>query len=86
MKWFLVVYFLVNGEWIEAGKLNKEGWWAVEKESKQTCLEKMNFANNNLKRIADYRQIVLDTKFECEQWDAKQQKAYSEMKKNSSQE
>ena len=34
MKWFLVVYFLVNGEWIEAGKLNKEGWWAVEKENK----------------------------------------------------
>jgi len=86
MKWFLVVYFLVNGEWIEAGKLNKEGWWAVEKENKEVCLEKMNFANYNLKRIADYRQIVSNVKFECEQWDIKQQKAYSQMMENSPQE
>ena len=86
MKWFLVVYFLVNGEWVEAGKLNKEGWWAIEKESEKVCLEKMNFANYNLKRIADYRQIVPDVKFACEMWDKKQQKTYSEMMENSPQE
>ena len=44
MNWFIVVYFLVNGSWIEAEKLEKEGWSPTVQTSYETCINKINEA------------------------------------------
>ena len=66
MNWFIVVYFLVNGSWIEAEKLEKEGWSKIIQPNYQICLEKINESNERFKKIADYREVDLDIKFKCE--------------------
>ena len=41
MNWFIVVYFLINGSWIEADQLNKEGWSPIVFNlSYETCINK----------------------------------------------
>ena len=42
MNWFIVVYFLVNGSWIEADKLNKEGWSPITQPNYEVCIQKIN--------------------------------------------
>ena len=42
MNWFIVVYFIVNGSWIEVDKLNKEGWSPIEQSNYNVCIEKIN--------------------------------------------
>ena len=66
MDWFLVVYFLVSGSWIEAEKINKEGWSPILQPTYEVCINKINESNNRFKKIADYREIDLDIKFQCE--------------------
>ena len=66
MEWFIVVYFLVNGSWIEADKLNKEGWSPIVQSHYNICIEKINDTNQRFIKIADYREIELDIKFKCE--------------------
>ena len=66
MNWFVVVYFLVNGSWIEAEKINKEGWSNIKQPDYYTCLETINETNNRFEKIAEYREIELDIKFKCE--------------------
>ena len=66
MNWFIVVYFFVNGSWIEAEKLNKEGWSAIIQENYEVCIEKINESNQRFEKIADYRETELDIKFKCE--------------------
>jgi len=66
MNWFIVVYFLVNGAWIEAEKLDKEGWSSIVQSDYYTCLDKINESNARFKKIADYREIELDIIFKCE--------------------
>ena len=66
MEWFLVVYFLVNGSWIEADKINKEGWSPIVQPTYNVCIEKINDSNERFRKIADYREIELDIKFKCE--------------------
>ena len=45
MNWFIVVYFLVNGAWIEADKMGKEGWSPILQKDYYTCIEKINESN-----------------------------------------
>ena len=66
MSWFIVVYFLVNGSWIDTDKLNKEGWSPIIQPTYEICINKINESNNRFKKIADYREIDLDIKFQCE--------------------
>ena len=66
MNWYIIVFFLVNGSWIEADKLNKEGWSPIEKSSYNICIEKINESNARFKKIADYREIEVNIKFKCE--------------------
>ena len=66
MEWFLVVYFLVNGSWIEADKINKEGWSPIVQPTYNVCVEKINDSNERFRKIADYRETELDIKFICE--------------------
>ena len=66
MEWFLVVYFLVNGSWIEADKINKEGWSPIVQPTYSICVEKINDSNERFRKIADYREIELDINFKCE--------------------
>ena len=66
MEWFLVVYFLVSNSWIEADKLDKEGWSPIVQPSYNICIEKVNDSNERFKKIADYRETELDIKFKCE--------------------
>ena len=66
MNWFIVVYFLVNGSWVDADKLNKEGWSPIIQPTYEICINKINESNSRFKKIADYREIDLDIKFQCE--------------------
>ena len=66
MNWFIVVYFLVNGSWVDADKLNKEGWSPIIQPTYEICINKINESNIRFKKIADYREIDLDIKFQCE--------------------
>tara|TARA_B100000427_G_C15138953_1_gene433572 strand:- start:241 stop:528 length:288 start_codon:yes stop_codon:yes gene_type:complete len=66
MNWFIVVYFLVNGSWIEAEKLGKEGWSPILQPNFEVCIEKINETNNRFKKIAEYREIEQDIYFKCE--------------------
>ena len=66
MNWFIVVYFLVNGSWIEADQLQKEGWSPISQPSYEICIKKINESNNRFNKIAEYREIEVDIKFKCE--------------------
>ena len=66
MNWFIVVYFLVNGSWIEADKLEKEGWSPIEQPSYEICFQKINESNERFIKISEYRETELDIKFQCE--------------------
>ena len=66
MEWFLVVYFLVNGSWVEADKIKKDGWSPIVQPTYNVCIEKINDSNERFRKIADYREIKLDIKFKCE--------------------
>ena len=66
MNWFIVVYFLINGSWIEADKLGKEGWSPIVQPNYKVCIQKINESNQRFKKIADYRETELDIKFKCE--------------------
>ena len=66
MNWFIVVYFLVNGSWIEADKLNKEGWSSTLETNYENCAQKAYDANKRFERIAEHKKIELNIKMECE--------------------
>ena len=66
MNWFIVIYFLVSGSWIEADQLNKEGWSPSVQHSYETCIQRINDSNKRFKKIAEYREIELDVKMQCE--------------------
>ena len=66
MNWFIVVYFLIQGSWIEADQLGKEGWSPITQPSYEICIQKINDSNYRFKKIAEYRQTELDIKFQCE--------------------
>ena len=38
MKWFLVVYFVVGGEWVSAENLGKEGWYRIQYPDAESCI------------------------------------------------
>ena len=66
MNWFIVVYFLVNGLWIEADQVGKEGWSPIIQPSYEICIKKINETNDRFKKIAEYREIDVDISFRCE--------------------
>ena len=66
MNWFIVVYFLINGSWIEADQLKKEGWSPIVQPNYHICVQKINDSNKRFRKIADYREIELNIKFQCE--------------------
>ncbi len=66
MNWFIVVYFLINGSWIEADKLGKEGWSPIIQQNYKVCIQKIRESNERFQKIADYRETELDIKFKCE--------------------
>jgi hypothetical protein len=39
MKWFLVVYFFVAGEWHTAEHLNMDGWHRMEYPTAESCIQ-----------------------------------------------
>ena len=66
MNWFIVVYFLVNGLWIEADQVGKEGWSPIIQPNYKICIKKINETNDRFKKIAEYREIDVDISFRCE--------------------
>ena len=66
MNWFIVVYFLINGSWVEADKLNKEGWSPIIQSEYKICIAKINESNNRFIKIAENRNIEVDIMFKCE--------------------
>ena len=66
MNWFIVVYFLINGAWIEADQLGKEGWSPISQPNYKVCIQKINETNQRFQKIAEYREIELDIIFKCE--------------------
>ena len=42
MNWFIVVYFLINGSWLEADQLKKEGWSPIVQPDYEICIQKIN--------------------------------------------
>ena len=66
MNWFIVVYFLVNGSWIEADQIDKEGWSPSVQPNYEICIERINESNDRFKKIAEYREIEVDINFKCE--------------------
>lgn len=66
MGWFIVVFFLVNAEWIDADRLEKEGWSKIAQPSYQECRVKIKEMNTRFEKIAIYREVDLTIKFECE--------------------
>ena len=66
MNWFIVVYFLVNGSWIEADQIDKEGWSPSVQPNYEICIKRINESNNRFKKIAEYREIEVDINFKCE--------------------
>ena len=66
MNWFIVVYFLINGSWIEADLSNKEGWSPIIQHDYKVCIQKINESNERFQKIANYREIELDIMFRCE--------------------
>jgi|TARA_B100001971_G_C17907795_1_gene391279 hypothetical protein len=63
MKYLLVVYFLLDGQWVQ-GEASK-GWGAVAYESQETCLASKARAegiHTNLKRV---NPRALEKRFEC---------------------
>ena len=66
MNWFIVVYFLISGAWVEADKLNKEGWSPIIQSKYKICIEKINESNNRFIKIAENRNIKVDIMFKCE--------------------
>ena len=66
MNWFIVVYFLVNGSWIEADRLGKEGWSPISQPNFEVCMEKINETNERFEKIAEYKKIEKDILFKCE--------------------
>ena len=66
MNWFIVVYFLINGSWVEADKLNKEGWSPIIQSEYKICITKINESNNRFIKIAENRNIKVDIMFKCE--------------------
>ena len=66
MNWFIVVYFLINGSWVESDQLNKEGWSPTAQPNYEVCIQKINDSNKRFKKIANYREVELDIKMQCE--------------------
>ena len=66
MDWFIVVFFLVNGSWIEADLLKKEGWSPIIQPSYSICIKKTIETNNRFEKIAKFKNTELDIKFQCE--------------------
>tara|TARA_B100000686_G_scaffold334550_1_gene401965 strand:+ start:603 stop:893 length:291 start_codon:yes stop_codon:yes gene_type:complete len=66
MSWFLVVYFLVNGSWVEADLLEKEGWSPIHQENYEICIDKIKKANERFEKISEFKNVKLDIKFKCE--------------------
>ena len=66
MNWFIVVYFLINGSWLEADQLKKEGWSPIVQPDYEICIQKINDSNERFKKIANYREIELNIKMQCE--------------------
>ena len=66
MNWFLVVYFLVNGIWVEADTIDKEGWSSVIQPNYDICEKKIDEANARFTKIAEFKNIELDIMFKCE--------------------
>ena len=66
MEWFIVVYFLIKGYWVESDSINKEGCSHIQQPNYKVCIEKINESNERFIKIAEYREIELDIKFKCE--------------------
>ncbi len=39
MKWFLVVYFFVAGEWHTAEDLGRHGWYRIAHPDAESCIQ-----------------------------------------------
>ena len=58
MNWFIVIYFLINGSWIEADQLNKEGWSPSVQPNYETCIQKINNSNERFKKSSKVGRIT----------------------------
>ena len=51
---------------LKPDQLKKEGWSPILQPDYEICIQKINDSNERFKKIADYREIELDIKFQCE--------------------
>ncbi len=65
MKFLLVVFLLVNGEWVRGDTM--EGWGSIEYPNKQICLEKKAKAEKYQKELAEKSPRAYKKKFACEE-------------------
>ncbi len=53
MKWWLSVFFLVNGTWVPGHEIPQGGWSPRAYDSKKICLERKKFAEASCKEFRD---------------------------------
>ena len=65
MKFLLVVFLLVNSEWVRGDTL--EGWGSIEYPTKEICLEKKANAETFQPELAEKNPRAYKKKFACEE-------------------
>ena len=60
----LIVFILINGSWVSGD--NFDGWGRTIHESKEACLERKEFAEQNQIRIMKINPRFINKKFVCE--------------------
>ena len=64
MKFLLVVFLLVNGEWVRGDTM--EGWGSIEYPSEVVCLEKRKKAEEFQAQLEKNNPRAYKKKFTCE--------------------
>ncbi|WP_417783647.1 hypothetical protein [Terasakiella pusilla] len=67
MTWFMVVYIMINGIWIQGDEI--DGFGAMARQSKAHCQESIDRANELNKNGIAFGNKHVPIKFVCEQHD-----------------
>jgi len=63
MKVFLVVFFLINGVWVQGE--DSKGWGALEFKTEEACLVSRDRGNNINTALKKSKPLVIEKRFEC---------------------
>ncbi|GEM_PF-6971411 len=61
MTWWLVLFVLIDGQWVPGADLTPEGWSPRAYDTREECMERRDFAEESL---ADLRNVD-DSKWFC---------------------